>query len=47
MQNQSFSFPFFEAQAYYIRDVIQNKIILPNKNKMIESFENKFKKRRN
>ena len=43
MQNQCFSFPLFEAQAFYVRDVILNKICLPEKQKMIERFENERK----
>ena len=39
MQDQKFSFPLFEAQSFYIRDVILNKIKLPEKTEMIESFE--------
>ena len=39
MQNQFFTFPLFEAQAYFIRNCILNKIQIPEKKKMIEEYQ--------
>ena len=38
MQDQWFTFNMFDAQAWYIRDVILGKIKLPDKNTMIEKI---------
>lgn len=36
MQDQYFTFNMFDAQAWYVRDVIMNHIVLPSKEKMKE-----------
>lgn len=39
MQNQNFTFPLFEVQAYFIRDCILDKIKIPKKDEMIKDFQ--------
>ena len=44
MQDQYYTFNMFDAQAWYVRDIILNRIILPSKEEMIRDSNNWLEK---